>query len=168
MSTKIDNLWLWNHGRQWLMSNIFQIWSVPTSALHRLQAYLWLVGVLYFHWFRWSTNQRHWNKTVDVMVRNLAQLGEAAKRHFYISHYAPYLPPPTFCTSIVFKFSWDGCDTQETFMWSSDPRKCLAACRTKAVPSFLSYFKTRFQTWWWSCHKTQHSCLHWHANKGLY
>ena len=26
------------------------------------------------------------------MVRNLAQLGEAAKRHFYISHYAPYLP----------------------------------------------------------------------------
>ena len=27
-------------------------------------------------------------------------------------------------------------------MWSSEPRESLAACRTKAVPSFLSYFKT--------------------------
>ena len=28
------------------------------------------------------------------------------------------------------------------FMWSSGPHKGLAVCRAKAVPSFLSYFKT--------------------------
>ena len=27
-------------------------------------------------------------------------------------------------------------------MWSSEPRKVLAACSAKGVPSFLSYFKT--------------------------
>ena len=27
-------------------------------------------------------------------------------------------------------------------MWSSEPRKGLADCREKRVPSFLSYFKT--------------------------
>ena len=27
-------------------------------------------------------------------------------------------------------------------MWSSEPRKVLAACSAKEVPSFLSYFKT--------------------------
>ena len=149
------------------MSNIFQIWSVPTSALHRLQAYLWLVGVLYFHWFRWSTNQRQWNKAVDVKAPKSRSAWWGCQTPLLHFPQCTLFAPPKFCTSIVFKFSWDGCDTQETFMWSSDPRKCLAACRTKAVPSFLSYFKTRFQTWWWSCHKTQHSCLHWHANKRI-
>ena len=28
------------------------------------------------------------------------------------------------------------------FTWSSEPRESLAACSTKVVPSFLSYFKT--------------------------
>ena len=28
------------------------------------------------------------------------------------------------------------------FTWSSEPREGQAACRAKAVPSFLSYFKT--------------------------
>ena len=28
------------------------------------------------------------------------------------------------------------------FTWSSEPREGLAACTTKGVPSFLSYFKT--------------------------
>ena len=28
------------------------------------------------------------------------------------------------------------------FMWSSEPHKGPAPCRAKAVPSFLSYFKT--------------------------
>jgi len=28
------------------------------------------------------------------------------------------------------------------FTWSSEPREGLAICRAKAVPSFLSYFKT--------------------------
>ena len=28
------------------------------------------------------------------------------------------------------------------FTWSSEPREGPAACRAKAVPSFLSYFKT--------------------------
>ena len=28
------------------------------------------------------------------------------------------------------------------FMWSSEPREGPAICRAKAVPSFLSYFKT--------------------------
>ena len=28
------------------------------------------------------------------------------------------------------------------FTWSSEPREGLAACSTKVVPSFLSYFKT--------------------------
>ena len=28
------------------------------------------------------------------------------------------------------------------FTWSSEPREGLAACAAKAVPSFLSYFKT--------------------------
>ena len=27
-------------------------------------------------------------------------------------------------------------------MWSSEPHEGLAVCRAKAVPSFLSYFKT--------------------------
>ena len=27
-------------------------------------------------------------------------------------------------------------------MWSSEPREGLAACSVKAVPAFLSYFKT--------------------------
>ena len=27
-------------------------------------------------------------------------------------------------------------------MWSSEPREGLAVCRAKAVPSFISYFKT--------------------------
>ena len=38
-------------------------------------------------------------------------------RHFHISHNAPYLPPTPpqkkFCISIVFNFSWDGCNTRE-------------------------------------------------------
>ena len=33
-------------------------------------------------------------------------------RHLHISHNAPYLPPKV-CISIVFNFSWDGCNTQE-------------------------------------------------------
>ena len=28
------------------------------------------------------------------------------------------------------------------FTWSSEPRERVAICRAKAVPSFLSYFKT--------------------------
>ena len=33
-------------------------------------------------------------------------------RHFHISHNTPYLPPK-FCKSIVFSFSWDGCNAKE-------------------------------------------------------
>ena len=32
--------------------------------------------------------------------------------------------------------------TGPPFTWSSEPREVLAACSTKEVPSFLSYFKT--------------------------
>ena len=32
--------------------------------------------------------------------------------HFHISYNALYLPPK-FCVSIIFNFSWDGCNTQE-------------------------------------------------------
>ena len=32
-------------------------------------------------------------------------------RHVHISHNAPYFPS-VFCISIVFNFSWDGCDTR--------------------------------------------------------
>ena len=28
------------------------------------------------------------------------------------------------------------------FTWSSEPRQCLAACRAKGLPSFLTYFET--------------------------
>ena len=34
----------------------------------------------------------------------------------HVKSYLPrarYLPPPKFCVSIVFNFSWDGCNTQE-------------------------------------------------------
>ena len=39
-------------------------------------------------------------------------------QHFHIPHNAPYLLPPAppskkVCISIVFSFSWDGCNTQE-------------------------------------------------------
>ena len=51
--------------------------------------------------------------------------------HLHISHNAPYLrpPPPTprslpqFCISIVFNFSWDGCNTQEK--WKKEIMKNL-------------------------------------------
>ena len=35
----------------------------------------------------------------------------SAWHHFHISLSEPYLPPK-FCMSIVFNFSWDGCNTQ--------------------------------------------------------
>ena len=47
--------------------------------------------------------------------------GSSRFQHFHISHNAPYLLPPPprtpskkkVCISIVFSFSWDGCNTQE-------------------------------------------------------
>ena len=33
-------------------------------------------------------------------------------------------------------------ETGLPFVWSSEPHEGLAVCRAKAVPSFLSYFKT--------------------------
>ena len=45
--------------------------------------------------------------------------GSSRFQHFHISHNAPYFPLPTppppkkVCISIVFSFSWDGCNTQE-------------------------------------------------------
>ena len=33
-------------------------------------------------------------------------------------------------------------DAYSLFTWSSEPRKGLAICRAKAVPLFLSHFKT--------------------------
>ena len=40
--------------------------------------------------------------------------------------------------TIFTSHTWDG----TTIMWSSKPHACLAICKVKAVPSFLSYFKT--------------------------
>ena len=47
--------------------------------------------------------------------------GSSRFQHFHISHNAPYLLPPPpphplqkkVCISIVYSFSWDGCNTQE-------------------------------------------------------
>ena len=44
--------------------------------------------------------------------------GSSRFQHFHISHNAPHLLPPhplpkKVCLSIVFSFSWDGCNTQE-------------------------------------------------------
>ena len=35
-----------------------------------------------------------------------------AIRHFLVDHNAPCFPP-NICTTIVFNFSWDDCNTQE-------------------------------------------------------
>ena len=56
-----------------------------------------------------------------------------------------YLSVNVFSTKVligdtIFYFSyWRG---DRHFTWSSEPREGLAACSTKVVPSFLSYFKT--------------------------
>ena len=38
--------------------------------------------------------------------------------------------------------NWDTGDRTTISMWSSEPREGPAVCSAKAVPSFLSYFKT--------------------------
>ena len=46
-------------------------------------------------------------------------------RHLHISHNAPYFPPKEFRISIVFNFSWEGCNTQEK--WKPEAMQNLGA-----------------------------------------
>ena len=58
---------------------------------------------------------------------------------FHSGKKALYLSIDVFCMKVLLG---DTVLMGHHFMWSSEPRKGLAICRAKGVPSFLSHFKT--------------------------
>ena len=85
------------------------------------------------------TNVKNWASAAGYAVNKIPRLVRMWKKN------ALYLSVNVFSTKVligdtIFYFSyWRG---DRHFTWSSEPREGLAACSTKVVPSFLSYFKT--------------------------
>ena len=86
------------------------------------------------------TNVKNWASVAGyAAVNKIFRLVRMWKKN------ALYLSVNVFSTKVligdtIFYFSyWRG---DRHFTWSSEPREGLAACSTKVVPSFLSYFKT--------------------------